>query len=961
MTTGTASPPTDERVMGTGTTVRFALLMVLMVAASGALMHDVLSSVSGSSGRGCELAGGVDPDAGTLQVQLVLAQQLEAYFECMDRYQPAPPWWAVFGWPVAVLLGAVLLFRLIPASRLRFRRLVPLEAVDRDGTIGLAVAAATAEAGLDRVPRVVVEPLSGSTGAVVFGSNRRPVLRLSGGLLTRLTTRPEHFRSVVLHELAHIRHGDITLTYATIALWRVFVGLVLLPYAVWTAMTLFRDTWWSSDQPFGVRGVLLAVLMVLLVHLARLDVLRSREVHADVAAARWGAAHSTWAATPQPATPQPATPQPTVPPEPAGRLRRAAASFTELWRTHPRLDLRRAALADPGALLGVRGLPVFLTGIAATLVNSQLGAYVERYLARGGPLLDWVTRALPLIPAGLVVGVVGFALWRAEEHAAATSRPAPSGALVGLWLGGGLASGELFLNRVAIAEWVPAHPEALLLVVAAGVAVTWWTGQCARLWAAVWRGRAARWAVVAALGAAWLALASWLTWWRDNGVAFASGWPLGTGQVRAVLTEGLGEAAARYGDVVSAFAAVYPVLHGLSAPVLPAAVGALWVVPLLAWAVRPPDGTPRWLRSALDGTGAVAVGDAALPPLRRALLPGLLGGALACAAVVGVQAHLHTWRPLPPGEGALFALTYQVWLFVALVGGTVVAAVAAARTGRHRLVVTVIAAETAAVVGFAGVLVLTSVDGCVEPLRTLETTCGPHFTAAGFAVDVTLVPLVVIGALVAFAVAAVAEAVRRARGRATVPRAHRNPRALTGRRRAVAVLCAAAVAIAASGVVLWHRGVGEHTAGGSMRLFASAADRPVDARTRAAQAYAWLHRGGEDLNRRIADNSARQLAVLREAASNGGDVSSLLPVCAEFGRIARDAQRYFRVPDARAQERWATFVDQATRGSGNCAAALEQPDGPGARRLLLQSLDQLNGSVEAAGATLGRITEIVGG
>ena len=951
--TGSAPLPADARVMGMGTTVRFALLMVLLVVASGALMNGVLAGASGSTGVGCELAGGADPDADTLQIQLVLADQFTAYDECMKRYQPSPPWWAVIGWPVAVLLGAVVVFRAIPARRLRSHRVVPLAEVDRDGAIGHALAAAAETAGLDRPLRAVVDPLARSTSPVVFGSDRRPVVWLPGPLLVYAATRPDHLRAVLLHEMAHIRHGDINLTYATFALWRVFVGLVLLPYAVWTAVAMFGDTWWSSDEPLRVRGALLAVLMVLLVYLARLDVLRSREVHADIAAVRWGAARGTWAAAP--------------PDLPTGRLRRVVASFAELWRTHPRLDLRLAALSDSGSLFGVRGLPVFLTGVAATLVNSQLGSYVESYLARDGLLRGWITQALPLVSAGLVVGAVGFALWRAVEHAVTTSTPAPSGALAGLWLGSGLAFGELFLNRVAVTEWVPAHPEVLLLVIAAGMAVTWWIGQCARLWTATWRGRATRPVVVAALGAAWLALASWLVWWRGDGVIYASGWPFGTDQVQAVLTGAFGEASSGYTTLLTAFATVFPVLHGLFTPaLLSAAVGALWIVPLFAWACRPPDGTPRWLRSALDGTGAVLVGDAALPPLRRALLPGLLGGALSCAGVIGLQAGLHTWRPLPPGTGALFALTYQTWLFVVLVAGTVVAAVvAAARTGGHRLVVALIAAETAAAVGFAGMLVLTSADGCVEPLRTLESTCGPHFTTTGLAFDVMLIPLTVIAALAAFTAAAVGEAVRRVREHKPTPPTRWNPRALTGRRRAVVVLCAAATAIAAAGIVVWNHNNRQGDNGGATQLFALAADRPVAARTRAAQAYAWVHYGGQDLDRRIDDNATRHLAVLRRITSDGDDVSSLLPVCSEFGRIARDAQRYFRVPDSRAQERWAAFVDQATRGSDNCAAALEQPAGKasdnGSERLLLQSLDQLTGAVEAADAAVGLVAEIIRG
>ncbi|QIK10199.1 M48 family metalloprotease [Streptomyces sp. ID38640] len=80
--------------------------------------------------------------------------------------------------------------------------------------------------GLKRVPRVVVDPSAASTGAAVFGRNRRPTVCLHAGLLAGRATAPEDFEAVLLHELAHIRNGDVTLTYATIALWRTFIAAV---------------------------------------------------------------------------------------------------------------------------------------------------------------------------------------------------------------------------------------------------------------------------------------------------------------------------------------------------------------------------------------------------------------------------------------------------------------------------------------------------------------------------------------------------------------------------------------------------------------------------------------------------------------------------------------------------------------------------------------------------------------
>ncbi|MEU5692291.1 M48 family metalloprotease [Actinosynnema sp. NPDC020468] len=951
MAIGSAPRRVDERVLGAGTTTRFVLLIVLMVVASGVMMADVLDGLSGSHDIGCVLAGGGDPDAGINQVRVVLLRQSAAYQECADLARPATAWWVVPVWPVLVLLAAALLFRVIPARRLR--RVVPLEAVDRGGVTGRLVAEAAEVAGLRRPPRVVVDPTAvASTGATAFGSDRRPVVSLHSGLLVLAATDPERVRGVLLHELAHIRNRDITLTYATVALWRVFLGAVLIPYAGWLVVAVVSPSWWSGDQAVLARGALVVALMVVLVHLARADVLRGREVCADLAAARWGASHRTWAG-------------PT--PEPAGRwFARAFDAFRELWRTHPRKDRRRAAVVDDtGPLVGAGALAMFLTGVAATLVNSQAHSAFGYFPARGVAL----GQVPPLLSAGLVVGVAGTALWRAVAHAGATGRRAPSGLRAGAWLGLGLAFGELAQNRVAVAEWVPVHPEALLLVVVAGAAVVWWIGQCADLWTTTRRGRGTRLAMLAALGTAGLALWSWFVWWQDTGVLYASEWPFAGSRIREVLAAGLGGPSGDHPVLLAAVAVGIPVLQGLSAP-LPvlAAVGGLWVVPLLAWAIRPADGVPRWLRGTVDDLGGVAVRPST-PALGRVLLPGLLGGALTCGALVGVQAGLHTWWPLAPGSGALYALAHQAWVFAVLVAGVVVAAVAAAvPAGPHRLPATLVAAEVAAVVGFTGKLLLASADGCVEPLTVLGTSCTPHLLGTGLEFSVMLGSLVVIGAVVAFLTAGVATVLSRLRpARRVVPR--RDPvgrGAFTTRRGVIGVLAAAAVAIAGTGV--WQQAAAGASGGegGVAGLLAVAADRPVPERTRRAQLYAWFTRGGDGLIRRVSENETRVVTAVEgigDTPTGAADLSALADACAEFERIARDAERYFEIPDREAQAHWVDFLAGVKVGAGDCVRVVARPDHRvlGWEQALSRSLDRLTAALRSADAAVARVTDVVVG
>lgn len=175
-------------------------------------------------------------------------------------------------------------------------------------------------------------------------------------LCTRQETRYVGFEQINFceqrrDELAHIRSRDVDVTYATVALWRVFLFAVLIPHAGYDIfdMTEQSGLFRAAGLPGDVRSLILSADMVVLVYLARADVLRTREHYADLDARRWGA---------DPATVRPDTPE--IPSD--SRSRRAIASFGELFRTHPTWSRRGYALVDPADLFGMQALPMFLTG-----------------------------------------------------------------------------------------------------------------------------------------------------------------------------------------------------------------------------------------------------------------------------------------------------------------------------------------------------------------------------------------------------------------------------------------------------------------------------------------------------------------------------------------------------------------------------------------------------------------------
>lgn len=493
-----AGPQADVRAMGMGTAPRFVLLVILLLVSSCTMIRFGINGQFGSErfdGIGCLFASGA----------------------CAARYRPQSPWW-FFAWAVLLLLAVGALYRILTAWKVRPSRVVPLEGIDGGGEILVLVRELAEVAGLIRPPRVVVDPASASTSATVFGRNRRPTLRLHGGLLTLRFDDPERFRAVILHEFAYIRNGDVTRTYVTAALWRVFLALVLLPYAAWNITLLAVATGsadWSSAAPGVAHGLMLALFMVALACLARSDVMRSREICAGLAAIRWGVSPHLWAST--------------VPAPTRGTLGRAFDSFIGLWRTNPRWGLRRDALTDPAVMSGVRAAPMFLTGAAAALINSQLWPYPGNY----GLGSTWAAKAAALAAAGLVTGVAGIALWQAVAHAALAMYRMPTGVRAGLWLGAGMAAGEWVTGQVALNQWLPSQPGGALLAVLVGTVYAWWTTQGARSQFRVRPpstirrtrtrpGRALRLAMMLRLTIAYVLLSLWFTWRPDYGAMTAT-------------------------------------------------------------------------------------------------------------------------------------------------------------------------------------------------------------------------------------------------------------------------------------------------------------------------------------------------------------------------------------------------------------------------------------------------------
>jgi Zn-dependent protease with chaperone function len=901
----------DERTLFAGTTVRFAQMLVLMLVASAGLTMEVAYGFGNDALNGCLLAAGIDFDRPWSGMHVVYGTHSGAWESCIDRYMFAPPGWFGLAWAALVAASAAGLFRVLPVWKSKRRDVVTLgeNETDADGSVRARLEALKTRAGLESVPVTLVDRTAPTASAVVFGSDRRPVLRLDAGLIAVQAEEPARFDAVILHEFAHIRARDITITYATVALWRAFVALVLAPYTVSYLIGIpgaFGQVWQSAALLLLAQGLLHAVLLTALVYLARADVLRTREFCADIAAQDAGSEPHGWTAA-------------TIV-EDEGRLRRWWGSFAVLWRVHPPKNLRRHTLAHPAVLFEVHAVPLLLTGAVAVITAEQMSTGLRIYRS-------WLDPVASVTAAGLIAGVTGIALWRAVAGPPPAGKRRPTGVRAGLWLGVGMAVGALPAAGAGL-EAIPAHPEFLLLMVLAGVGCCWWTTQCADAWITA-RGKAGPLGMSLVLAGAWMVLSAWLEWWRHNGALLATGVLYDSSYVRSVTTTPLAsEMDQVYVAVVRFYDFVEPVWTGFrfSAITWPA-VAVLWALPLLAWTVVRDSGR--------------------LPRLRRMLLPALLGAVSCWAAVAAGLAYMSPWV----GFGQHHLISYIMLVSAGLVMGAAVTALAASLLAdRLRLVQVFIAVHLATLAGFGGVVALMSADGCLPPLAASQVACGDFPLLTFLLLYEQIVPhALVFAAVAAFAVTAIVAAILRLRE----PKRHHASTTASPyvKRLAIGMLCGAAAGFVVVAMVLQPRVPAEPTVSEDVPTPVVAAVAPA---VKAAQIEAWRDYGGGDL---IADfeTALAEAAALAEAFKEADvDLAAARSVCAAVTTAADGADVFFPVPDAPTQEQWTAFTARARDASLHCEQAADRRN----LSMLDDALQDLLDTSAALGATIARLDDL---
>jgi Peptidase family M48 len=668
---------------------------------------------------------------------------VSAYLDCVAPvYRPR----GVFMLGGVALLGATAGCLYLGAYRARRRRFRGLSDDDVPGLAGEVAALATAT-GLAHPPRLVWNPLDRTASGVAFGPPWRRTIAITGGLVVRFASDRRSFRAIVLHELAHLRNRDVDVAFLTVAVWRAFLIVVLVPLLISLA-TL------ALEAPATVAALAWRLgLLALLVYLTRNAVLRVREHHADIRASiHEPAIRDVLAASAKP----------------TGREPPAAL------RMHPPSADRVAAVDDPSRVLHLGLLEAFAVGVTGSLAFEEVTSLLFMFGVTGIGS-QWAAAA---VFAPIVAGVIATGVWRQAFAALARGfRPAPV-ALIGVALGAGLLVGR----DIGISAGVIGGP------FSAGVAATIDPATTAV-------------AVIATIGlVAWISAGACL--WLPAVAGMRSAWPAAIAAIvaaAAVLVVGLGiyalvtnvpEAPALSSALTSAQqvqiasvvwtgpALVYdavmdPFVQVLAThPLVMTLVVTVWAFPLAAsvWARGLPSAPiARW--ASLDPSSRPLRLTRTPTNVRRAIGAGLVAGA--CIAIVFIALRLLVRATLPDTTRATdeFALAFFYWsIVVALLGQGVIAAVVALRTTGAPVLHGLLAAFVTGIAAALALVALSPAASCVPVLaiRPAAPACGwlpePSF------VLLTVEQVVVEGALVAL-VAGVAAAATTGLLRQSRPRA----------------------------------------------------------------------------------------------------------------------------------------------------------------------------------------------
>ncbi len=330
--------------------------------------------------------------------------------------------WMVGG-SLITLVIAIVIYWWLPTWKIKRSKLRPLNDQAVSG-ITAYLTELCQIAGLPHPPQFLWNALDQTKEGYAFGRYDSAYVYLPRGLITSYKQNPPEFRAIVLHELAHIRNGDVHRTYFSFAIWWAFLA---------TSLPLFALSLIQSSPSRIVSMGVKVLLLYLLIRLIRNSVLRVREYYADLRSAIWSKDFNTLKLALESAI--------------HANSEAKTSQWRRMWLTHPELSDRRQILENPNPLLNMSFWTAFATGIAAMLpIASFFGVfYFGLASSTSSTFLRDLTLFIPfLIGATLIVLIVGMGTWRTTFSAILAKHKITGITKLGWGLALGIVIGQQF-------------------------------------------------------------------------------------------------------------------------------------------------------------------------------------------------------------------------------------------------------------------------------------------------------------------------------------------------------------------------------------------------------------------------------------------------------------------------------------------------------------------------------------
>jgi len=415
------------------TTLRFVLLVIFVLCGTATFYED-FHGASDQAAKDCASQAG-------LQFQKLLSvtasndrrlqiSTLDGFLSSIIDCEPfILPWvlWQMGGMGLVIVVAAII-YCLFPTWEFKTRRLEPIDPSELP-EVAHELQSIAEIARLPKPPVFVWSPLA--TGLpVVFGGYKKYYVALSAWFIAQYFYGDRtSFRAIMLHELAHIRNGDVHKTFLTLSLCLAFLVTTLTPglFIFFWRLAILR--WWDA-VPLFLNGILWTSIVVL----SGLAVLRARECYADVRASTW---------------------------DQASRIDRVLAALSapvgKGWRRyfqfHPDPGERRQIVEDPSRLLRLRFADALGIGIAAwsivSVATRLLLPFIPRDLWAAIAFIGFVELVVPAIVFILAIGAIAIGVWR-SAFASLLKGDHPSKGTG--WLGAAFVAGAFPTLIVPLAE-----------------------------------------------------------------------------------------------------------------------------------------------------------------------------------------------------------------------------------------------------------------------------------------------------------------------------------------------------------------------------------------------------------------------------------------------------------------------------------------------------------------------------